>query len=158
MKSKFLLASCLLVSFCVAALAAEKPAPAPATQEGDKANAAKPAKKKTLEKGMTADAVLATAGKPAEIKPMAAPDPETKVEQWIYRRKLKETSVPVATGQHTVQTFGGTAVGGGVNIVETPVIDYSQKLVAVYQVTALLMINGKLEIAKQWVEQDDKQQ
>jgi hypothetical protein len=28
----------------------------------------------------------------------------------------------------------------------------------VYQVTALLMVNGKLEIAKQWAEQDDKQQ
>jgi hypothetical protein len=158
MKSKLLFSSCLLVFCGTAALAADKSAPVTATRETEKADPAKPAKKKQIEKGMTTGEILAIAGKPAEIKPMEAPDPSTKVEQWIYRRKLKENSVPVATGQHTVQTFGGMAVGGGVNIVETPVIDYSQKIVTVYQVTALLMVNGKLEIAKQWAEQDDKQQ
>ena len=158
MKTKFLLSCGLLALLCSVALAAENPTPAGAGQGADKTDPAKPAKKRPIEKGMTAEELLATAGKPAEIKPMTAPDPATKVEQWIYRRKLRENSVPVATGQHTVQTFGGMGVGGGTNIVETPVIDYSQKIVTIYQVTALLMVNGKLEIAKQWAEQEDKQQ
>ena len=47
--------------------------------------------------------------------------------------------------------------GGGdpANLQSVPVVQYRLKRITVYQVTALLMVNGKLELAKQWAEKDE---
>lgn len=147
-------------------MAAEKSAPAakekpaavaetPATPAPDASKDA--AKKKVVEKGMNSVEITELYGKPKEIKPMESPDPQAKVEQWIYRRKIKETTVQVATGSRMVQTYSGFS-GTGNNITEVPEVIYSPKVVIIYQVTALLMVNDKLEIAKQWNEQEEIQQ
>lgn len=155
MKSPLLLPATLLALACAPAFAAETPAADPAAPA---ATGPKETKKKVIEKGMNADEITQLFGKPKEIKPMESPDPATKVEQWIYRRKLKEVATQEATGQHMVPTFGGLNPGGQPILVDVPQIDYRPKIVVIYQVTALLMVNGRLEIAKQWTEQEDTHQ
>ncbi len=111
--------------------------------------------KLVLEKGLDAEAILKGYGKPYEIKPMKAPDKETKVEQWIYRRKVKETTTQTASGQTMVPTFTGFSGSGGAIVTEIAVPDYRLVHVTVYQVTELLMINGQLQAAKQWMGQEE---
>jgi hypothetical protein len=156
MKTKLLLPAILLALACARAFAAESPAADPAAPAATEAK--EPAKKKMIEKGMNTDEITKLFGQPKEIKPMESPDPATKVEQWIYRRKLKEVATQEATGQHMVPTFGGINPGGQPIMVDVPQIEYRPKIVVIYQVTALLMVNGRLEIAKQWTEQEDTHQ
>lgn len=111
-------------------------------------------KKKSIQKNMTGEEITQFLGKPAEIKSMEAPEPGTKFEQWIYRRKLRESTVQVAASQTMVPTFSG--FGGSSSMTQTPVIEYRNKRIVVYQVTALLMVNDRLEIAKQWNEEEEK--
>lgn len=114
--------------------------------------------KPVLEKGMDGDTILKNFGQPYEIKPMEAPDKDTKVERWIYRRKVKETTIQTASGQTMVPTYSGFGGSGAPTIAEVAVPEFRPKLVIIYQVTELLMINGKLEIAKQWMGQEEKYQ
>lgn len=120
----------------------------------DTATKAKP----VLKKGMEADLILKNFGQPYEIKPMETPDKDTKVERWIYRRKVKETTIQTASGQTMVPTYSGFGGSGAPTITEVAVPEFRPKLVIIYQVTELLMINGKLELAKQWMGQEEKYQ
>ena len=110
--------------------------------------------KPALEKGMTAEAILRLAGKPAEILPLQST--EGTAEKWIYRRKVGETIHQTANTQ-VFETrmigFGGT---GGVQLGPVPVPEYRLKHVVGYQVTALLMIDGKLQLGRQWYEREEK--
>ncbi|HVU25134.1 MAG TPA: hypothetical protein VHE13_13490 [Opitutus sp.] len=109
--------------------------------------------KPTLAKGMTADEVLKAVGKPAEVKPMKT---ETgKAEEWIYRRELGKRVVRVASGEREVPVFDGMGLGSGAMKTRHEII-YTSKHVTVYQVTTLLMFDGKLILANQKVEQDDR--
>jgi len=114
--------------------------------------------KPVLEKGMAGDLILKNFGQPYEIKPMEVPDKDTKAERWIYRRKVKETSVQTASGQTKIPAYAGASAGGTQSFTEIVVPEFRPKLVIIYQVTELLMINGKLELAKQWMGQEEKYQ
>jgi hypothetical protein len=112
------------------------------------------ATKPALEKGMTAEAILQLAGKPAEVVALKTAD--GKAEKWIYRRKVGQTVKQSADNQ-AFETrmigFGGT---GGVQIGPVAVPDYRIKYVVGYQVTALLMVDGKLQLGRQWYEREEK--
>jgi hypothetical protein len=99
-----------------------------------------------LEAGMTAEAVQRVVGKPAEIKPIEAP--EGKAETWIYRRQIgKQTTLESTPGNS-----GSSALVEGALATAAP-IEYRTKTTTSYQVTSLLMFDGKLIKAKQSVSQ-----
>lgn len=127
--------------------------PAPKAEPAAKNDDAKG--KLVLEKGLEAEIILKGYGKPYEIQPMAAPDKDTKVERWIYRRKVKETTTQTATGQTMVPAYAGYSGGGAANLTEVAVPEYKLIRITIYQVTELLMINGKLQVAKQWMGQEE---
>jgi len=107
---------------------------------------ASPSAKPMLEKGMTAEQVERIAGKPAEIKPLASSD--GKAETWTYRRVIDRQTRQVAATTEFVSTFKGANFGQD----ETQVPVYHLEHTTIYQVTALLMFDGKLVLAKQWRE------
>lgn len=112
------------------------------------------ATKPALEKGMTAEAILKVAGKPAEVVPLKTA--EGKAEKWIYRRKIGQTvkqSADTQSFETRMIGFGGT---GGVQLGPVAVPDYRIKYVVSYQVTALLMVDGKLQLGRQWAEREEK--
>jgi hypothetical protein len=78
-----------------------------------------------------------------------------KAERWIYRRKVKETSVQTASSQSTIPVYSGAGPGSTQAFTNVVVPEYRLKHITVYQVTELLMINGKLEVAKQWMGQEE---
>jgi hypothetical protein len=105
-----------------------------------------------LEKGMSADAILKIYGKPDDVTPLKSTD--VKAEKWTYRRILKESVIQTADTQRTVNTFGGFGEGG-TKMVDAIEPDYRLKYVKIYQVTSLLMVDGKLTLGKQWVERNE---
>ncbi len=105
-----------------------------------------------LEKGMPAETILKYLGQPNDVTPMKSSD--LSAEKWIYRRKVSEQVIQTANQQKMVSTFG---IGsGGPTMVNAVVPDYHLKLVKTYQVTALLMVDGKLVAGKQWREQEEQ--
>jgi hypothetical protein len=101
-----------------------------------------------LKQGMTSDEVLATFGKPADVRPMQSP--AGKAEVWTYRRVYRRDTGQVATGVTEVPAF--VWIGGPLG--STPELTYSIRTVTIYQVTSLLMFNGQVVSAKQWFERD----
>jgi hypothetical protein len=109
--------------------------------------------KPILEKGMEGPAIIQAYGKPSEIQPMKNPD--TNAEKWIYRRKVAQTVLQTANTQTTIPAFVGFNASGPV-IDQIAVPDYRLKYIEAYQVTALLMIDGKLQLGRQWIEEEEK--
>lgn len=148
MNARTIVAGATLVVACaVEAPAAESAAAAPAAVAAlpKKAAPAKP----ILDKGMTAEQVRQAIGAPLAIKPMEAPA-GSKAEMWIYRRVAGETTRPAAVTMKSQPTFVGNEYENPV--MDRPVMDYQLERVTTYQVTALLMVDGKLELARQWKE------
>jgi len=137
-------ALCLLVT---AALAADVATPPPATDPA--------AKKKVIEQGMTGDVIAQLFGQPAEIKPMKVEDPATKAEQWIYRRKLKESTTSSSAAPSTMPAFTMSDANNSAYQIHVPVAQYRIQRTTIHQVTALLMVNGRLQAAKQWTEKTE---
>jgi hypothetical protein len=96
---------------------------------------------------MSAAEVRQTAGDPKEIKPMKVDD-GTHAETWIYRRAIDHKLRQVAVSSHPEDTF----VGGAVGMATTQASDYRLERTTIEQVTALLMVDGKLVLARQWRE------
>ncbi len=105
-----------------------------------------------LEKGMEGAAIKKIAGQPAEIQEMKADG--VKAEKWIYRRILNEGTIQTANTQAYVPAMVGFD-SGGMKTGKTLVPEYRLKYVKVYQVTALLMVDGKLERGRQWTEREE---
>lgn len=110
-----------------------------------------------LEKGMDADFILNTYGKPSKIQQLAGS--EVKAEKWFYYRNIGETTTQKVASQYEV----GTQIPdpfkfetGSPNPAHYTVAEYRLEHVVAYQVTALLMVNGKLELGKQWTEREVK--
>ncbi len=123
-----------------------EPAARPATADESRPKTGKP----MLEKGMTAETILQLVGKPAEIAPVAAG--EGKAEMWTYRRLIDTKHLLDATTVETIPVFlRATAAEGNVMGTATRPI-YNLKHITTYQVTALLMYEGRLVIARQWQE------
>ncbi len=135
MKAK-ILASLAFFTASVAALAA------------DHSGAAQP----VLEKGMDGSAIQQLVGQPAEIQPIGGSD--VKAEKWIYRRKVNEGTYQTANTQAYIPALVGVQASGDV-IGKALVPEYRLKYVKVYQVTALLIIDGKLERGRQWTEREE---
>lgn len=125
---------------------AASPAPADAPGKQD-AKSAKPA----IQKGMTAAEIEKIIGKPNEIKPIEVGD--TKGESWIYRRVAKRTMTQTAATLSMVPTYGGLGLQGDA-IVDVPEPEQRLEHVTIYQMTALLMVDGKLVASKQWLEKE----
>lgn len=100
----------------------------------------------TLEAGMTAEEVQRAIGKPIEIKPIVTP--EGKAETWIYRRQIGKNT----TLDSIPTSFSSGALPDSLLGTSGPV-EYRTKTTLVYQVTSLLMFQGKLVKAKQSVSQ-----
>lgn len=125
-----------------------------ATAAGVSAAASQPAKTKpVLDKGMEATTILQLVGQPDEIKPIKSSD--LKAETWIYRRKLSQTIQQTANTQAYIPAMVGFD-SGGVIIGKALVPEYRLKYIRAYQVTALLMVDGKLQVGRQWVDQDEQ--
>lgn len=105
-----------------------------------------------LEKGMAGAAIKQLVGAPVEIQDLKAG--EVKAEKWIYRCILNEGTIQTANTQAYVPAMVGFD-SGGMKMGKTLVPEYRLKYVKVYQVTALLMINGKLERGRQWTEREE---
>jgi hypothetical protein len=140
MKLRHLLVTFLIGSFAVASPPRADAGAAEATTK------AKPA----LELGMTPEQILAAIGKPQEVKPM--PTAEGKAEVWTYRRVLHREVVQVAASTRDVPVYLGvysSELGTAKEFI------YNQVRRTKYQVTALLVFEGQLTSAKQWVEVKD---
>jgi hypothetical protein len=112
---------------------------------------AAPAAKGEIEKGMSGDQIVALIGKPATIEKLK--DADAKAEKWIYRRAVNHRVEEQATTVANEGAFIGTAGGNNNTLGTRPVIQYGLKHIDTYRVTALLMVNGKLQMARQWNEQ-----
>lgn len=143
MKTRSLIPAALTV-LALCALPALRLAAADATPTG----------KPVLELGMDGATVIQLYGRPAEIQPMKNTD--GKAEKWIYRRKAREYTTQTASGVTMIPAFIGNTGTGSPMIADTPILDFKVKFVTVYQVTALLMVEGKLTVGKQWLEQEEK--
>jgi hypothetical protein len=108
--------------------------------------------KRALEKGMSTDDVLAIVGKPADVIPMGT---DGKAERWVYRREIGTQIVQTANTYTTEPRYIGSNMDGPM-VADVKIPDYRLKRVTVYQVTALLMFEGKLVIARQWRENDER--
>ncbi|RXK55377.1 hypothetical protein ESB00_05620 [Oleiharenicola lentus] len=121
--------------------------------------AAKPAAKKlVLEKGTGAAEIRKAYGTPDQILPIESPDKTLKAEQWIYRRKAKETVTQEHLADNVeVYTFTTNVTNGNGTPqpvkISTPVL--KSKRVTLYQVTSLLIVAGQLELARVHQEQEE---
>lgn len=75
-------------------------------------------------------------------------------EKWIYRRKFRSDTTQEPVSSATQPAFIGMGMGdaNGLGTIEVPV--YRLKHTTLYQITALLMVDGQLVTARQWVEQE----
>lgn len=106
-----------------------------------------------IQKGMTADAVLGLIGKPREIRPIETEG--VRGESWIYRRVAKRVINQVAPTTQKVPTWGGPGVNSkNGEIVDVDIPLMRNERITIYQMTALLFIDGKLVASKQWHERE----
>jgi len=109
--------------------------------------------KPAIQKGMTAETVLGLIGKPREIRPVEAEG--ARGESWIYRRVAKRVINQVAPTTQKVPTWGGPGVNTkNGEIVDVDVPFMRNERVTIYQITALLFVDGKLVASKQWYERE----
>lgn len=99
------------------------------------------------------DEVRAIIGRPREVKPIVAEG--VTGESWIYRRVAKRVINQVAPTTEKVPMWGGP----GVNTANGEIIDVDvpftrNERVTIYQMTALLFIDGKVVASKQWLERE----
>jgi hypothetical protein len=128
--------------------------PATATNMKTQSGIPAPAAKIVLQKGMSAETIMQHYGQPYEVTPIAA-EP-VKAEKWTYRRMSDSRIVQTANTERRVQSFIGLNNGGKSTIGDVIIPDYRLKLLRTYQVTNLLLIDGKLELGRQWQERSEQ--
>lgn len=154
MKNRYVAVTMIVagVFTCDASRAAEATTPDSKPPAGEAAPASHPAKR-ALQKGMTADEIVALIGKPDKIEPMKTA--EGKAEAWTYRRKIDTMVTQVPTHTIDITAFNGMPSAGSLSgTVQTPTLAYSMETTTTYQVTSLLIYDGKLVVAKQWRERE----
>ncbi len=115
------------------------PSPLPAVE-----NSTVKSDRPVLKPGMSAEEVRRLVGTPEAILPMEAP--EGKAETWNYRRVLNQQTRQVATTTTNIPAFNGLPRDMGTEVQ----LSYRLERTTVYQVSSLLMFDGKLVVAKQW--------
>lgn len=106
----------------------------------------------TLQQGMSAEAVKAVMGEPAEIRPY--PNPSFgKAEVWIYRRRSIGSMQEVQIGTHSTQIMTLAADGTTriANTMDEPV--YKRETTNIIDTISLLMIDGHFIVYKRATEQ-----
>ncbi|ATC65076.1 hypothetical protein CMV30_14540 [Nibricoccus aquaticus] len=106
---------------------------------------------RTLNPGMSAEAIVKQIGRPLGITPIKVA--EGQAEIWIYHRQLARETRHTSTSTQAVPAFVGVGGTGGAVIGTTSTAVYSIENITTYQVTSLLMFEGKLRVAKQSQEQ-----
>ncbi len=104
-----------------------------------------------LDKGMSAETIIQLIGRPLEIAPLV--HDEVVAEKWTYRRLVDERTVQEAATDYTIPAFIGFSASGP-EIGTATQLGFHLKHVKTYQVTSLLMVDGKLVLAKQWREEN----
>lgn len=137
--------SLLLGSYAVGSAEVSKEKPAgDAAEKAPEAAKAKP-KKQPLAKGMTSEEVIANIGKPKEVRPMTTEAGEAEV--WTYLRLVDKQSKKVAS---VVQEAAGGSMGMGMGGAENGIRTiYRTEHTSNFEITELLMLEGKLVMAKQ---------
>jgi len=135
----------LISGFALAGAASLALGPLRATAEEAKAT------KPPLEKGMTAETIVALVGKPLEVRPIDSPS--GKAEVWTYRRLAKRQVTQSAVTQSMVPTYTGINMFNTSGNGFVPQLEFHLEHIDIYQVTALLLFDGKLVSARQWLEQ-----
>jgi hypothetical protein len=120
-----------------------------ASAASDQSAKAKP----VLDKGMDATTIIQLVGQPDEVTPLKSG--AAKAETWIYRRKTAQTILQTANTQAFIPAMVGFD-GGGMVIGRAVVPQYRLKYIRDYQVTALLLVDGKLQLGRQWATQDEQ--
>ena len=142
----------LLCAVTQAASGAKEPKQAPFTPSPARTYQSSGKAKRALERGMSAEEIIQAIGQPASVVPMETA--EGKAETWTYRRLLDTRVYQSADGVTSVPAFiGMTATGPMIGEAFAP--EYRLKHRKTYQVTSLLMFDGKLVVAKQWREADE---
>jgi hypothetical protein len=139
----FILAAASLMAGCATADNPQAAAPPPADAAAVKGTLP------VLKIGATAEEIVRMIGKPLDVKPMAVQG--GKAETWTYRRVLDQQTKQVAEasrGAAIIEPAHGIVSAGE----EMPETEYHTVYVTTYQVTSLLMFNGKLAASKQRVE------
>jgi len=145
---RFLVAAGTALSIITFATAAHAKKP---QQQTDAPAASTPARQ-PLEKGMSAETVRQLVGVPAEVEPFKAP--EGVAEKWIYRRVLTQRTRLISVGEGTVSCHYESPDWSDMPFARRVGVPIRRiQTTTVYQVTALLMHENKLVIAKQWNEE-----
>jgi len=129
----------------ISALAAEQDAPKVNPSPTMKSD------RQPLEKGMRADVVRQLVGDPAEIHPIKAP--EGSAEKWIYRRVVDTRTRLVNIGEGMVSCHYESPEFTDMPFARRVGIPITRmERTTIYQVTALLMCDNQLVVARQWKE------
>lgn len=136
----------ILVALAAGIFVATAPAQNPDSPQPPKA-------KPGLRMGMDRDAVISICGKPTEIQPFGLA--EAKAEKWIYRIKTNETTTQVPSGVSKIPAYIGNSGSGSPMIADAAITEYRLKHIVIYQVAALLMVDGKLVTSKLWSEREE---
>lgn len=108
--------------------------------------------KPSVQQGMTAEEVVKLIGKPREVRSIVPEGADVVTgESWIYRRVAKRSIKQVAPTMDVVPMWGGPGLpNDGIINVNVP----SERLerTTIYQMTALLFVDGKVVASKQWFE------
>jgi len=107
--------------------------------------------KAVLDKGMSASEVIKLIGEPASIAPLKTD--AGKAEKWTYRQLTDDRVTQEATSVANEAAFIGTGGQGANDLGSRPTLHFTLKHTKTYRVTALLMIDDKLVVARQWTEQ-----
>lgn len=143
-KLSLLLSSCVLLTALASYAATETKSASPSPT--------KSTEKPKLAKGMTTEAIVALIGRPVEITPMKTDT--GKAETWIYRRVIDTKTTQVASSTQSVPAFLGINKNGA-DIGTTTIPQFHFKKIITFQVTTLLIFEGKLVVAKQSIEQSE---
>jgi hypothetical protein len=142
---KTLPTSARFIAVALAGLLAASLAQASSTDSADSASPS--VANRTLNPGMSAESIVKQIGRPVEITPIKVA--EGQAEIWIYRRQLARETRHTPTSTQPIPAFVGVGGDGGAIIGTTSASVYSIENITTYQVTSLLMFEGKLRVAKQ---------
>jgi hypothetical protein len=120
-----------------------------AAAAGSKAEATKPSKP-GIARGMSADEIRRIIGEPKTIKKIKSE--ELNAEKWTYRRKLRTETTQEPVRTESQPAFVGMGMGDASGLGTINVSVYRLRHTTFYQVTALLMVDGTMIEARQWVE------
>lgn len=139
-----------LFAFLAGCSSMPPPSPAKDASAGSTVAAAGNGPERTLQKGMTAEAVKRIMGEPAEIKPMQSA--AGKAEVWVYQRtsSMPVQQVQVSTRSTDITTIGSDGQAHVTQSIGEPV--FAQQIQIVDETISLLMFDGKYVEQKQSVE------